>query len=361
MIDWIPLELYTPFYYYLLLVIVLTILIDSQSHRAPLGNKFQLFGVITCIFITVYLGFRPISGRYFGDTWTYAQTFYMYANGADITSTKDVLFHNFMRFSSSIMNVHFFFFTCAILYVLPLYIVCKKWFKNLWFFGFMFFITAFEFWAYGTNGVRNGIAGSLFLLAVSRDKRIFQLLFILLSISFHKTMLLPTAGFILANFYNKPKQLIYFWIFCIPISLISGSFFENIFGGLGFDDRLSYFIEGNAYDDDFSSTGFRWDFLLYSASAVYAGWYYIIKKGYEDKVYFWLFNTYIFANAFWILVIRANFSNRFAYLSWFLMGMVIVYPLLRQNLIKNQYKTVGVILVLQFTFTFLMKVLLSNK
>ncbi len=359
MIDWIPLELYSPFYFYFLLVIVFIVFMDSQGQRVPSGNKFQLLGLIIGILITIYIGFRPLSGRYFGDTGTYGQIFAKYADGADVTAQRDLLFHYFAKFTSYFLNVHFFLFACATLYVLPLYIVCKKWFKDLWFFGFIFLITAFEFWAYGTNGVRNGIAGSMFLLAISREKRIFQLLFLIVSINFHKTMLLPTAGFVLANFYNKPKHLIYFWLLCIPVSLIGGSFFENIFGSLGFDDRLSYFTEGNKFDDPFSSTGFRWDFLLYSASAVFAGWYYIIKKGYQDKIYFWLFNTFIFANAFWILVIRANFSNRFAYLSWFLMGMVIVYPLLRQNILKNQYKKVGIILGLQFAFTFLMNVILG--
>lgn len=360
MIDWIPLELYTPFYYYFLLLIVFVVFMDSQSHKSPSGDKFQLLGVIVCFLVIAYIGFRPISGRYFGDTGTYGKIFNNYANGALITSNRDFLFHTFMKFSSSFMNVHFFFFTCALLYVLPLYLVSKKWFKELWFFGFIFFITTFEFWAYGTNGVRNGIAGSLFLLAISRDQRIFQLLFLFMAISFHKTMLLPAGGFILANFYNKPKYLIYFWLLCIPLSLVGGSIFETFFGSLGFDDRLSYFTEGNAYGDDFSSTGFRWDFLLYSASAVYAGWFYIVKKGYQDKVYFWIFNTYIFADAFWILVIRANFSNRFAYLSWFMIGLVIVFPLLRQNFIKNQYKTLGIILLLQFAFTFLMNVILKG-
>ena len=359
MFDWIPLELYTPFYYYLLLAIVLIILMDSHSRSWPSGNKFQRFGIIILIFTIVYIGLRPISGRYFGDTNTYAAIFNNYADGAIITSTKDLLFHSFMKISSSIMDVHFFFGLCAVLYIVPLYLVSKKWFKELWFFGFIFLVTAFSFWAAGVNGVRNGIAGSLFLFAVSRDKRIFQVIWLLLAIGFHKTMLLPTVGFILANIFNQPKKLIFFWILCIPLSLIGGDFFESFFGTLGFDERLSYLTSGNINEDDFSSTGFRWDFLLYSATAIFAGWYYIVKKGYKDKVYFWLFNTYVFANAFWILVIRANFSNRFAYLSWFMIGLIIIYPLLRETLFPNQYKKVGFILLLQFTFTFLMNVILS--
>ncbi len=358
MFDWVPLELYTPIYYNLLLLIVIIVLIDSYSFKFPSGNKFQTFGFVVFILILTYMGFRPISGRYFGDTITYAQHFQNYAYGGEINSSKELLFHSFMKWSSNIMSVHYFFLLCAFLYLFPLYLVCKKWFKELWFFGFLFLITAFSFWAYGTNGLRNGIASSFFLLGLSRDKRVFQILWIVLAIGFHKTMLLPTAGFILANVYNQPKKLIMFWVLCIPLSLLGGGLFESFFGNLGFDDRLGYLTDGNVNDDNFSSTGFRWDFLVYSATAIYAGWYYIIKKGYQDKVYYWLFNTYIFANAFWILVIRANFSNRFAYLSWFLIGLVIVYPLLKESLLDNQYKKLGVILLLQFAFTFLMNVIL---
>jgi len=358
MFDWIPLELYTPIYYYIVLSVVLVVFFESQFNKLPSKGQFQQFGVLLLIFVLLYIGFRPISGRYFGDTSTYAAIFKQYAYGGEITSDKDVLFHHLMKLCSQLMNVHFFFLFCASLYIVPLYLVCKKWFKELWFFGFLFLITAFSFWASGVNGIRNGIAGSLFLLGISKDKRLFQVLWLLLAIGFHKSILLPVGGFILANVYNQPKKLIAFWLLCIPLSLIGGPVFEVFFGNLGFDDRLSYLTAGNVNNDDFSSTGFRWDFLMYSGSAIYAGWYYIVQKGYQDKVYFWLFNTYIVANAFWILVIRANFSNRFAYLSWFMIGLVIVFPLLKDNLIVSQYKKVGIILLLQFAFTFLMNVIL---
>jgi hypothetical protein len=360
MFDWIPLELYTPIYFYLLLGVVLIVLLDTQFNNEPTGNKFQTLGILLLVFTVIYIGFRPISGRYFGDTSTYAKLFHDYTSGSSVSGAKDLLFNNFMKASSSFMGVHFFFFLCSLLYTMPLYLVCKKWFKGFWFFGFLFCVAAFSFWGAGTNGVRNGIAGSLFLLGVSRDKRFFQILWIVLAIGIHKSMLLPAAGFVFALFFNKPKTMIFFWLLCIPLSLLAGGAFETFFGSLGFDDRLEYLTEDNIESDKFSSIGFRWDFLIYSATAVFAGWYYIVKKGYRDKVYFWLFNIYIFSNAFWILVIRANFSNRFAYLSWFMIGLVIIYPLLKQNILYHQYKKVGYILVLQFAFTFLMNVILAQ-
>jgi hypothetical protein len=245
------------------------------------------------------------------------------------------------------------------LYVIPLYMVCKRWFADYWFYGFLTLVTAMSFWAYGTNGIRNGIAGSLFLLGISRKKRVFQVLWLLLAVNFHFSIFLPIVAFIGVQFYNKPKIFLYFWLAAIPLSLILGGFWENLFTNLGFDDdRLSYLTEGNVNNDNFAYTGFRWDFLFYSATGVFAGWYYVFKKKFEDPIYFELFNIYLFANAIWILVIRANFSNRFAYLSWFLLALVLIYPLLKKVLVIQQYKLIGLVMVVHFAFTYILSVIL---
>lgn len=357
MFDFIPIELYTPLYHYTILMVTLIVFFELNN----LGYKKSKFGFLLVGFIIIYMGFRPISGYYFGDMATYARAFQNFQQGDSLSFEKEVIFNLFMKFCSKVMNIHFFFLTCAILYVYPLYLVSKKWFPNYWFYAFLLLVGSFSFWSGGVNGIRNSMAGSIFLLGISRDKRVFQMAWIILSIGIHKTMLLPTLGFIFALYYNKPKYMIAFWLLCIPLSLASGGFWESFFASLGFEDeRISYLTDGNVNEDEFSSTGFRWDFLVYSATAVYAGWYFIVKKGFEDKIYFWLFNTYVFANAFWILVIRANFSNRFAYLSWFMMALVIVYPFLKMELMKNQHKVLAKVLIAYFAFTFLMNVILAK-
>lgn len=357
MFDWVPIEYYTPTHYVILLLLVLFTFIHSQSHPIDSDQNFRymkVMGWMYLIFLLLYMGLRPISGVFI-DMTNYNRTFERYANGGGITSTRDILFQVFTLVSSRIMTAHFYFLTCVALYIIPLVSVSKKWFHDYWFYGLLFLITSFSFWSYGTNGIRNGIAGSLFLLGMSREKKVWQIIIILIAISVHKTMMLPAAAFLLANFYNKPKTLLYFWILCIPMSLLAGGLFESFFGTLGFeDDRMGYLTEGNIHNVKFSSTGFRWDFLLYSGSAVFAGWYYIFKIKYNDKIYFWLFNTYILSNAFWILVIRAPFSNRFAYLSWFMIGLVILYPLLKKFILEKQHKKLGLLLILYYSFTFLM-------
>ena len=360
MIEIVPLQYYVQTHYLVMLFIVSLTFLHTQSLQLDSDSNFRYMrtmGWIYFVFLLFYMGLRPVSGAYFGDMSTYRTYFNNYANGAPITTSKDIFFHVFTKICSQIMSLHTYFLFCAGLYLVPLLILSKKWFEDYWFYGFMFLVTAFSFWGYGTNGIRNGMASSFFLLAISREKRLFQAVLIIIALGFHKSMLLPTAAFIFANFYNNPKRIIIFWILCIPSSLIAGGFFENFFGNLGFDDDRMEYLTQEADATAFASTGFRWDFLLYSATAVFAGWYYIVKRKYKDKIYFWLFNTYVLSNAFWILVIRANYSNRFAYLSWFMIGLVIIYPLLKSFVLPKQYKKIGLIFLLYFTFTFFMATL----
>ena len=355
-INFIPVEFYSDIFHFFILILFFFTSINLFFKGFNKNNS----GKVLVILIVLYIGLRPISD-FFGDTPTYARLFKIYKYGGQHYDEGDIIFNILMLLCSKIMSVNMFFLICAFFYVYFLYIVCKKWFPNYWFYAFLLLVGSFSFWGGGVNGIRNSMAGSIFLLGISRDKRLFQVGLILIAIGIHKSMFLPTIGFVIAQFFNKPKVMVAFWLLCIPLSLAAGGFWENFFATLGFeDDRISYLTEGNINSDKFSSIGFRWDFLFYSATAVLAGWYFIVKKGFKDKVYYRLFITYVFANAFWILVIRANFSNRFAYLSWFMMALVIIYPFLKMELMKNQNRVLAKVMLIYFAFTFLMNVILAK-
>jgi hypothetical protein len=117
------------------------------------------------------------------------------------------------------------------------------------------------------------------------------------------------------------------------------------------DDRFSEYLTEQT-GDTFSRAGFRWDFLLYSAIPVLVGWFFIFRKGYADKFYLWLFNIYLVANAFWILVVRANFSNRFAQISWFIMPLVLIYPFFMKKFWNDQSVRTGTAVVVFYLYTF---------
>ena len=256
-----------------------------------------------------------------------------------------------------------FFLICAFCYVFPMYKISKVFFNEYWFYCFFMFIVSFSFWAYGVNGVRNGMACSLFLWGVSYHKnKVVMVIFFLLASLTHKSTVLPILAFIITYFYNDPKVYFKAWLACIPLSLVLGSAFIVIFSSIGFgdDDRLAGYLSGQSEQGTFSSTGFRWDFLFYSAFAVFSGWYFIYKRNFKDKIYFQLLNTYLICNGFWILIITANFSNRFAYLSWFMMAIVVIYPLLKQKFFKNQHIMIAKVMLFYFSFTFLMYHLYYN-
>ena len=112
-------------------------------------------------------------------------------------------------------------------------------------------------------------------------------------------------------------------------------------------------IEG----EEMVESRFRWDFLLYSFSAIAIAYYYIIKRRFKDSFYDTLFGIYAIGNAFWILVIRANFTNRFAYLSWFLLPAIIIYPLLKVKFFEGQYRIISIMIFLFYLFTYFMYII----
>jgi hypothetical protein len=57
------------------------------------------------------------------------------------------------------------------------------------------------------------------------------------------------------------------------------------------------------------------------------------------------------------MVIRSSFSNRFAYLSWFIYPLVIAYPLANLPVWKEQDQKIGVILLAYCGFTLFMEVI----
>lgn len=357
MFDFIPVPVYTFIYYQTMLIVSIMVLLHSLVYdikdRRSL-NFFSILGIFIMIILILYIGLRPLSGRYFGDTGTYAQGYrLMKAGKLDIKS--DYLFNYYMLLCSKIMAIKDFFLLTAFLYVLPCYLFSKKHFKKYWFFCFFMLIGSFSYWSYGVNGVRNGLGTSIFILGLCYyDKKKWMYFLFFLSFFIHASLFIPIIAFMVSGIYKNPKIYLYIWLFAIPLSLAGGGIWQSLFFGLGFDDRTSGYATGEQVEGSFSASGFRWDFVFYSAFGIVAGAYFIFKKYVRDTFYIHLFGTYTIANAFWILVITANYSNRFAYLSWFLMAPVIAYPMMKFKLWKDQYKTMGIIIWMYFIFTYLM-------
>ncbi|TPN89131.1 EpsG family protein [Aquimarina algicola] len=355
----VPIELYYPLYINSALFLVLFTLLHTRvlSVNDTKNLTFINFsGYFLLVTLILYLGQRPIHW-FFGDMVNYIVTFDNYRLGEEIGEVNDYGWHVFMKTLATIVSAHTFFTICAFIYIFPMYKVSKSLFGKYWYYCFVMFIVSFSFWTYGVNGMRNGAATSLFLWGISYHRnKVVMGLFFLAATMFHKTLYLPIFAFIVTYFYNDPKVFLKGWLACIPLSLVLGGIFISIFSSLGFggDGRLSGYLTSQAAEGTFSSTGFRWDFLFHSAFAIFSGWYFIYKKGFKDKLYYQLLNTYLICNGFWILVIKANYSNRFAYLSWFMMALVTIYPFLKQESFKDHHFMIGKVMVAYFSFTYFM-------
>ena len=364
--------LFSPIYYFPLSLFLTLVFILSQygkintlSGRTLIlrDNNNSLFLWYIFFFVLV-VGLRPIH-FVFGDTVNYANSYMLMADGVaeadDMNS--DWLFNHIMYwFASRGFDVMWFFLLVEIFYIVPMFMASKRLSSNNYVLLLLFCFSAFSFFSYGVNGIRNGMACSLVTLAITylqgdkRDKIICGVL-CFLAYNIHHSTALPIAAMLYSNYFSKPKHMFYLWVASIGISLVMGGTVESFLAGLGFDDRMDSYIAGQEDEElmeSFSNTGFRWDFLLYSVMPIWLGWYLVFQRKIYNSTYMLLLGTYVYSNSFWVMVIRSSFSNRFAYLSWFLYPIVLAYPLIKFEIWPKQGHKTAMILLAHFGFTFVM-------
>ena len=356
-------SLYYPVYIYSLLAL-------SLGYAINIGKQNVLFihqntnNILTLIYIFLFIllvGLRPISGHYFGDTAAYAAGYQMFINGSRILNpdSKEWVFEWMQYQCSKVMDVHGFFLLVEILYIIPVLGACYRFVPNHFILMFLFCMGAFSFFTYGTNGIRNGMACSLIvatLACVNKNflNKIIAGILCFLAFNIHRSTALPILCMVVSFFVKDTRYIMGWWLFSIVLSLVAGGPIEAFFTGLGFDDRMESYSSENIDASAFSSTGFRWDFLIYSSMPIVLGYYVVFIRKVWDKNYLMLLNTYILCNSFWVMMIRASYSNRFAYLSWFMYALVLAYPCLKLPVWKNQGMNTALIFMGHLGFTIFM-------
>ena len=360
----------TVFYFFFLFLSWATVLYyigsGSQKLLRSEGSPMQGVALLLTIMMILFLGLRP-DGGVFVESGSYRDTYIYLLKEGDyepVSFQTEWLWRNMtILFKTIGLNYHEYFLIVEFFYLGGMFLVSLLLIRNNLWMAMLFFFTAFSTYSYGVNGIRNGMACSVELIAIAliaMDKKNWPatLLLSFLAIGIHRSMMLPTAAVFASVFVIKdPKVSIRFWLLSIAISLVAGPYVEMFFSSLGFDDRMTDYSSTSQEQDMFTDSGprgFRWDFLFYSIWPIVMTWYLTMYRKFKDKTFNVIANTYILCNAFWIMVIRAEFSNRFAYLSWFLYPVVIAYPLLRMNLWKDQDRKTAIIFFLYSGFIFFM-------
>lgn len=344
----------------LLLFVILSFLVIQPSFRPNQVIEVPARG--WCLLIGLYavltIAFYPVDFIGGGDRTVYATTV-MQASGSNAVfryAGRETLFQAWQFFGGKIMNYQTWFFWTASIYVGNYYLAAQRLSRDYTYVLFLMMVCCFQYYAYGQNTIRAGLAGSFIILAVTYFTKPHLLaLFALAGYLIHGSMIVPIAAMICAYFYRNSKVYFYLWLLIIVVSYFWGSGFEKLFQGLTDDQRTGYLAVDAAKTR--YKVGFRWDFLLYSSLPVMMGYFYIYKLRFESVFYHFVYNTYLVANSFWVLVIRANYTDRFAYLSWFLFPILLFYPLITQQLyrsVSEQRSKIFLVMCIEFGFTYFM-------
>ena len=368
--EWLPSHYFSLFYLAIVSILCFNkvfFLVNNDDHNSIFGTKSItniIFSIVLAVCIIFFFGNRPATAD-FGDTYYYIHSYNLKEGYLKFSYDQEWIWNNLNVFCRDLgMDVSVFFTIIAFFYVGPILFICWRIMRNNVFLAFLFCVISFSFYGYGINGIRNGMACSIVLIGISlligknKLENLFAIVFLIIAYFIHRSTLVPSICLIFAKYIiNKPSIAINFWFISILISVVFGNFVGNFIESTGiYDEKMDYFLDASdsGIASQFSSTGFRWDFLLYSSMPVLMTWYITIKRNFIDNTFNILATTYILANSFWIMIIRATYSNRFAYLSWFLYPLIIAYPLIRMNIWDDQDKKAGLILLLYTGFTVFM-------
>lgn len=327
----------------------------------------QVLGMLVAVVIILMIGMRPPIFAY-GDTINYAAGFNHMTRHPEMQHlvwSKEWLYENITRMCAKTGSIHLYFTIFSILYVVPLWLALRRIFSEYNFIPFVVVISMFTFWSYGVNGMRNGVGASLFILAMTYTENIPLMVTIaLLGAGIHNTVYLMIAGALIAWFWNDSRLYVVAWLVCILLSLTFGESIQAWMAGfadtVADDNKLTKYLE----DDnlvDYQKLGvfrtFRWDFLAYSALGVAVASYFLYRRLFRDEYYRWIVNIYLICNAFWVLIIRAPYSNRFAQISWFILPIVLIYPFMRERFWVNQERMLAVGILMFYAFGFITNML----
>lgn len=354
-----------PYYYtiYLVLITMMSLyqiykyynipyrVLNARNHQSITPSLFLM------LFLVLFIGCRPDwSG--FADSRNYIVFIEGYRGTHFVFNfdCENLIFDNLVSWTGcNGISWSVFFVFIAFIYFGGQLIAIRKMFPSDTFFAYLIFLAAFSTFTYATNGIKAGAAASIFLVAIAyREKRLLSILLLAISYGFHHSMQVLIIAFIIVSFIKNPKFYLYLWGFSFVVAALGVTTFQHLFAGFTDDHGAGYLI---ADGTDAYITGFRLDFIIYSAMPVMLGIYLIYKKGLKHTGYNFLFNLYVLANSVWMLCMYASFTNRIAYLSWQLLPIILIYPYFTSKFSELQYRQVSYIALAHLSFTLFMNII----
>ena len=359
-------QYYLPIYYGIVTILSLLVFSQYESYtndRLTDAPNQRLLGVgLTTALMTLFIGLRPVSDESFVDMANYAALYDMIkGNSFSFISGPEFnfIFDNLLRFFASInLPAAIFFLTIAAIYFIGIAWACAAFFPKDRMAALLVYLSAFSTFAYGTTGIKAGAAASLFLVALAfyqKREWVWVILFAVISAGFHHSMIVPISAFAVCIVIKNPRVYFAFWVVCFFISLFHVTFFQELLGSLINDHDAEYLIGSGRFVKTEFLGGFRLDFVLYSAVPMVLGLVAVGDKRIDSDKYVFLLNLYTLINGLWLLCMYSDFTNRIAYLSWMLLPIVLVYPLLNEDWEGDRYRVFQWIAYAHLAFNLIME------
>lgn len=354
------------YYIYIYLIVLGTILLRQSIYPlviSPFKYGYQgtkeFVSWTIMIVCTLFIGLRPLSDA-FGDMAVYSAN-YDFFRGQPFhlnLDTTNIIYDQLIPFFASYgLPPEFFYTFIAVIYFGCMLIACRKLFPCNLLVAYLACLTAFSTFSYSVNGIKAGVAASIFLVALAyHDKRWLSILLALVSWGFHHSMSMVLVSYVLSYFFKSTKLYFYLWVVALILAIAHVGYFQTLFAGWVDEQGARYLIE----DENSYLTGFRPDFILYSAIPIALGYWLIFKKGIKDTNYELWLRMYLSTNSLWMLCMYASFSNRIAYLSWFMFPIVLIHPFFSLEWSDRQTFYARKVIMWHYAFTLFMEVVYNN-
>ena len=320
-----------PFLFYVMVSI-------KKNRKYELGKVSIVSCVALLLIMGILMGLTPVEEG--ADKYNYMMEFL----GVSENRTSEpgwMLYVGICRLLFGSNFILYFVFTALFYSFLYLFVAYKLFPKDVVGYFIIMTVGAMGFVGYGDNAIRSGMSIAVFLFAISfPNKAKVSLLLILLSLLIHRATVLPVSAYFATFFIKNKKLWELFWVICLLLSILNMDL-SPLYQKFGFvDDKVDRYVDTIGGVNDYDSR-FRFDFLIYSVVPLYISNIWMNKYKYYNAFYSHMYNTYLLSNAMWLLVIRMAFTDRMAYLSWFLIPILVLYPVLTYEVrMKNAQRVV---------------------
>lgn len=320
----------------------------SAIYYTPLkkgvDDLFPIVGWIIVVVSAFYIGNREIEIGI--DTRQYNSNFRFFElnSWSDWDKITDFGFYYFMWICAKLFPWNIFLILSALVYIGGAYIGMKGLFGKFSLFSLLVFVISPNFFQFSINVMRNGFAASIFILSFfyyQRPKIMYSIM--TFACLCHISMILPFLFFILTRNILTIRATFILWLCSLFLQIC----------GFSVGSIAQFFMTADLYDGYISGQMDQevqsWSsFFLYGMSPVMVAIYFIWLKNYRDRFYIHLLNVFLIAQSIYIQVMNVEFALRFAYLSTFLMPVLLLYPLLKKRYWNYQYLCISFILTIVF-------------